>query len=185
MFITVPSVKPLLIFLSLCHKSCSVCRNILMFVAIKIHPILHGEIMPAKPLQPSMCSVLTNCGARNSRAWELFLHYWTSHNLNNIVHCYIATLAIGHEPRLKSLWYVFIVKNIPSEPAIVMHRKFLRTSRGEDLLPKFLHMLHTTALDFGHHYWHISPAVPKIWVKIEVVMNQNRTSWQSEITKGP
>ena len=44
--IIVPDVKLFLILLSSGNKANPVCHNILMLMAIKIHPILHGSIAP-------------------------------------------------------------------------------------------------------------------------------------------
>src|ERR1700744_1770303 len=74
--IIVPDVKSFLILLPSGNKANPVCHNILTLMAIKIHPILHGSIAPAKALQPTTCSALRNGGARNSRAQEFLLHDW-------------------------------------------------------------------------------------------------------------
>ena len=66
--IIVPDVKLFLILLSSGNKANPVCHNILMVMAIKIHPILHGSIAPAKVFQPMTCSVLRNRGTRISLA---------------------------------------------------------------------------------------------------------------------
>jgi hypothetical protein len=129
--LTVPGMKPLVIDLPSCNKGISVCHNILTFVSIKIHSIMHGTITPAELLQPVMCGVLRNRGTGNPRPCELLLHDWTRDQLNNIARSDVAALRVGQEQGLKSLQKIFVIKDSPSRLAKMVNWELPRLDEAE------------------------------------------------------
>ena len=135
--ITVPGMKSLFIVLPSCNKGLPVCHDILMFMLIKIHTIMHGTITPVEPLQPAMCSVVWNHGAWDSGVWEYLLHDWASNDLNNITHHDIVAIGMGQQLCLQGLSDILIIKHIPLRLAIMVHREHLSPGKHEDPLSQF------------------------------------------------